>query len=92
MRIIERHPDTVDSTVDGELVVLNVNTLEYFRFNDVAKSVWNLLASGPMSEEQVCDALLEEYDVELGECKASVAAFVDKALDGDFIRTVDAES
>lgn len=88
MRSVERHPDAVDATVEDDLVVMNIQSLDYYRFNAVAKSIWDLLEKGPMSEDAMCQALLDEYDVAEDECRRSVAEFLDDGLARDFIRTV----
>ena len=88
MRTIERHPDAVDATVEDELVVMNIQSLDYFRFNEVAKSIWDQLASGPRSEDEICSSLLDEYEVDEAECRKAVSEFVDDALERRFVRQV----
>ena len=88
MRSVERHPDAVDATVEDDLVVMNIQSLDYYRFNAVAKSIWDLLESGPLSEDAVCQALLDEYEVSEEECRQSVAEFLDDAVSRDFLRAV----
>lgn len=88
MREVERHPDAVDATVENELVVMNVQSLDYFRFNEVAKAIWDLLAMGSRTEDSICQALLAEYDVAEDECRTSVSEFIDDAIARDFVRVV----
>lgn len=85
---MERHPDAVDATVEDELVVMNIQSLDYYRFNEVAKSIWDMLAQGPRSEDAICEALLEEYEVAEADCRSSVATFLDDALSRHFLRSV----
>lgn len=84
---MERHPDAVDATVEGETVVMNIHTLDYYRFNPVASRIWELLADGAMSEEALLGALLDEYDVTEDECRTSVDTFVSDAMERGFLRT-----
>lgn len=88
MRSVERHPDAVDAVVEDDLVVMNIQSLDYYRFNAVAKRIWDLLERGPMSEEVMCKVLLDEYEVSEDECRRSVSEFLDDALARDFIRAV----
>lgn len=67
---------------------MNIQSLDYYRFNDVAKSIWNLLGEGPKTEDALCQALLEEYEVGDAECRSSVATFLDDALERNFLRSV----
>ena len=88
MRTVERHPDAVDATVEAELVVMNIQSLAYYRFNGVARMIWDLLAEGPQTEDAICQALLKDYEVGDAECRSSVAAFIDDALKRHFLRSV----
>ncbi len=88
MRTVERHPDAVDATVEDELVVMNIQSLDYYRFNEVARTIWALLSEGPRTEDSICEALLQEYEVDDSECRASVATFLDDALTRHFLRSV----
>lgn len=87
MRTVERHLDAVDAHVDSELVVMNINSLDYYRFNEVAGRIWELIGSARISEDALCVALQEEYDVSEAQCRSSVATFLDEALSRGFLRT-----
>jgi len=88
MRTVERHPDAVDALVEEELVVMNVNSLDYFRFSEVAKAIWELLGSGQLVEADICRALMVEYEVTEDECQKAVADFIDDAISRGFLRVV----
>ncbi len=74
--------------MDAELVVMNIQSLDYYRFNPVAKRIWELVESGPRSEDSLCHTLLEEYDVEESECREAVREFLDDSLTRGFLRAV----
>ena len=40
----QRNPDALHAEVNGSLILMNVESLAYFEFNDVAKRIWNLSA------------------------------------------------
>ena len=69
-------------------MVMNIQSLDYYRFNPVAKRIWELVESGPQSEDALCLTLLEEYEVEESECRAAVKEFVDDSLKRGFLRAV----
>ena len=48
--------------LQGELVLLNLNTGVYFGLDSVGTRIWNLLQEH-RSLQMVLDALLQEYDV-----------------------------
>ncbi len=87
MRIVEKHPDAVDAMVDSELVVMNIQSLDYYRFNSVAHRIWELVGQGPVSEESLCQSLMDEYEVDEEECRQAVVEFVDQALSRGFVRS-----
>jgi hypothetical protein len=49
--------------LDGESVLLNVNTEKYFGLNEVGTRMWAALARLG-DTESACEALLEEFEVE----------------------------
>ncbi len=78
----------VDATVDSELVVMNIQSLDYYRFNPVARRIWELVGEGPISEDALCSTLMEEYEVDEEECRQAVVEFVDEAMSRGFVRSV----
>lgn len=55
-------PDVVFRDLDGEAVVLNLQTGMYFGLNEVGTRMWTLIAEDGRLQ-RVFDALREEYDV-----------------------------
>lgn len=81
----QRSPDALHAEVNNSLIFMNVESLAYFEFNDVAKRIWDLLADGTWAEEQISSVLVDEYDVEPERCQAAVAAFLKQALEQGFV-------
>jgi Coenzyme PQQ synthesis protein D (PqqD) len=78
-------PDALHAEVNGSLILMNVESLAYFEFNDVAKRIWNLLSDGVWAEEQIISVLLDEYDVEPERCQTAVTTFLKQALEKGFL-------
>lgn len=55
-------PDVVSETVDGEAVLLDLRNGGYFALNRVGTRIWQLIQELG-EEEQVCDQLLQEFEV-----------------------------
>lgn len=53
----------MDRSVGDETVILDLESGTYYGLDPVGARMWELLAEGKTLGE-VCDALLEEYDVE----------------------------
>lgn len=81
----QRSPDALHAEVNGSLILMNVESLAYFEFNDVAKRIWNLLSDDVWAEEQIVSMLIDEYEVEPEHCKAAVATFLKQALEKGFV-------
>ncbi len=81
----QRSPDALHAEVNGSLILMNVESLAYFEFNDVAKRIWNLLSDGVWAEEQIISVLLDEYDVEPEHCQTAITTFLKQALEKGFL-------
>lgn len=57
--------------VGDETVILNLETGVYFGLDSVGAQVWQLLAAGS-SLAQICDALVEKYEVTREQLEADV--------------------
>lgn len=62
--------------LEGEKVVLNLESGQYFGLNEVASRILEIVEEDPATIGQVVDRLLEEYDVERDVLKQDVIRFV----------------
>ena len=71
-------PDSVlVRELQGESVLLNLDTESYFGLDDVGTRMWAALTASP-SLEAAYEILLAEYDVEPERLSADLRVFVDK--------------
>ena len=61
----------LSTEVDGQAVLMHVEKGIYFGLNDVGALVWRELGSEATIEE-LCEAVISEFDVETDECKNDV--------------------
>ena len=61
--------------VDGEMVLLDMNSENYFGLDAVATDIWRLLQEGKSLEETVTE-LLEIYDVDEATLRRDLENFV----------------
>lgn len=80
MTTYRTNPDALNATVGQSLVVLNPDSLKYFELTEVAARIWELLEKAPLSQADLCQVLIEEYDVDEAECVAAVATFLEDSL------------
>ena len=67
--------------VEGQTVLLDIESGEYFSLNDVGKSVWDL-CDGSRTVAQVADAICADYDVPPDVSDPMTPARFSKALPG----------
>jgi hypothetical protein len=82
-----KHPRVVDAIVGDDTVVMNVDQLDYFSMNPVASRIWEILGEGDRTREEICDILLDEYDVDRRQCEQSLDSFLEEGIRREFIVT-----
>lgn len=71
-----RHPDVVYTTLpNGEIVLLHLDTKQYFSLNETASRVWELL-SGEHTLAEIGEKIEGSYAVSRAEAQESVTGFV----------------
>jgi len=72
----KRAIDLMEAELGDELVALDPGAGECFGFNSVATSVWRQLET-PKSFEQLRKALLDEFEVDVGQCSLELQGLLD---------------
>lgn len=67
--------DAVSSTLDDQSVILHVGSGKYFGLNEVGQFVWQRIHE-PVTVGDLCDAVLQEYAVDAGQCEQDVIALL----------------
>jgi hypothetical protein len=67
--------DQLSSEVGGETVILNLPAGLYFGLDEVGTRVWALVQR-PLSVDRICEALMQEFDVETERCERAVLDFL----------------
>jgi hypothetical protein len=73
--------------LDGEAVLLNVETGVYYGLNPLGTDIWRLISTGS-TEQEICSALLGEYEVEPGRLRIDVASFLNVLREKGLTRLV----
>jgi Coenzyme PQQ synthesis protein D (PqqD) len=71
----------LDATVLAETVLLHADRGAYYRLNPVGTRVWELLAAGPLSIDDVVERVVGEYEVEPARARADVMRLVGRLAD-----------
>jgi len=71
--------------IDGEMVVLNIKTGEYFSFNQVGREIW-LAASEGKSFGGVIAQVVSCYDIDEAKARADVEKFLSGLMEHGILR------
>lgn len=63
--------DQVSTELDGEVVLMSIEKGAYFGLNNVLSRIWKLIET-PITVNQLCAALMTEYEVEAETCRKDV--------------------
>lgn len=74
-----RNSKTISGRLHDELVMMDPEQGKYFSLNPVATRIWDLLEK-PMSEEDLCVHLTDEYDVEPERCMDEVKSLLERMV------------
>ena len=77
--------DQVWRELDGEAIVLNLETGVYYGLDPVGARIWSLLQE-PIRVEQICQKLLDEYDVDRTACHEDLLALLEGMADSGLIQ------
>ncbi len=78
-RLATRRDGLIEAEVDGELLGLHIDKGFCYGFNPTATRIWALIDT-PRTLPEICAMLVEEFEVEPGDCMADTAEFVDELL------------
>ena len=73
--------------VDGEMVLLDMNSENYFGLDAVGTDIWQAMQKHE-SLEKVLEVMLEQYDVEEEVLKSDLLAFVQRLKESGLIEVV----
>jgi hypothetical protein len=80
-------PDILVQELEGEIVLLNLESEEYFGLDAVGSSMWLTLKDAD-SVQGAYDRLLEQYDVEPEQLKADFLELIEKCLQHGLLEVV----
>jgi len=68
----------------GEKVMIDFATGKYFMIKGVGNDIWDMIQT-PVTYGEIVEKLLSEYDVSEEECNTSVANFLNKLTELNFV-------
>lgn len=78
-------PETIFAQeIEGEVVLLDMGSENYFGLDVIGSEIWNLLKEGKTLQE-IYDILLERYEVMPEKLKEDLEEFVSKLLESGLV-------
>ena len=77
--LVTQHPDQVAAEADGEVLMMHIDSGDYFSLNDVASFLWQEL-SQPRTVSALCAAVQAQYNVAGAVCESDVLDFCERMI------------
>ncbi len=72
--------------IEGEAVLLDMESSYYFSLNETGTRIWRGLEDGK-TEDEIVDGLVQEFEVTRQEAEQTTRAFLDSLLSEGLLRT-----
>ncbi len=82
--ILSRSPKTAWRVIEGEAVILSLDTKAFRGLNPVGSRVWELI-DGRRSVDEIVEVIVREFDVTPERAAADVQTFVRELLDKELV-------
>lgn len=88
---VRRLDDVLETEIDEETVMMDIEKGSYFGLNPTGSKIWTLLAE-PVVIGDLCDRLTEEFKVPQEQCEEQVVRFLENLLERGLLKVVTDES
>lgn len=78
--IIQRNDSVIFSDIDDQVVMMDLDSGDYFELNTVGTRIWELLET-PTTVNGLVKTLLSEFDIAEDVCRTETEDFIRKMLD-----------
>jgi hypothetical protein len=85
---VQRNPNLIASDLDGEKVMLSVETGSYYGLADTGGRLWELLDQ-PRRIADLCDTMLAEYNVDRAVCEQQTLDFLNHLVKEGLVQVVE---
>jgi hypothetical protein len=88
--IVVRDSEPIATTIDDEVVMLSPRAQAYFGLGSVGSEIWKAIEH-PRRVDDICAALMQEFEVDADTCQREVLAFLDDLVGRKLARIVGEE-
>lgn len=79
----------VHETIDSEVVIVNFANGNYYSLIGVSAFIWEILLTGPKTDEEIHSALLRTYRVDDGTAKRDISIFLTSLITEGLIKKLE---
>ena len=76
----------LETKVDEEIVLMNLNGGIYYGLDEVASRVWGILSAKPMTLDTLCEVLIAEYKVDRLSCQEDTRSFLGTLIERGLVK------
>lgn len=87
-QLIRAHPRVVSCELKGEMALLDLRSNTYYGLNKIGAYIWEIVQE-PRSVSQICEALIERYEVDPERCRVDVETLVCQLADAKLVNLGD---
>lgn len=88
---VRRLDDILETEIDDETVMMDIEKGSYFGLNPTGSRIWSLLAE-PVVIGDLCDRLTVEFEVPQEQCEKQVIGFLENLLERGLVQVVTDEA
>lgn len=85
--IVVQSKEVVASDIDGEVVMMSIAQGTYSGLDAIGSEIWEMLET-PHRISQICEVLMERYDVERERCQEDVLALLNDLASDETINVL----
>ncbi len=82
--IIKRNNNILTNTIEDEIVMMSLEKGNYYGMNNVGSRIWEL-TNEPKPVNEICNELMNEYEIDRESCLKSVIQFLEKLSEANLI-------
>lgn len=84
---VQRNNEVFANEIDGEVVMMNIQTGKYYGLDDVGTRIWEMMKE-EIQVQQIIRQLLKEYNVSEQECAQDVMQLLSDLEQNQLIRVM----
>lgn len=77
---VQRSQELLASSIGDEVVMMSIENSAYYGLDPVGSKIWEMIAE-PVRVSQLCDQLMERFEVSAEQCQADVLKFLNEMHD-----------